>query len=64
MTVELPVAVLCANVILDERINPLQIAGVIIMLTAISAMNYYKSLKRRMNPQPPQSFERPSSQSR
>jgi len=45
MTVELPVAVLCASVVLNEQINPAQVAGIIIMLASISTMNYYKSLK-------------------
>jgi drug/metabolite transporter (DMT)-like permease len=45
MTVELPVAVLCAGLVLNERISALQIIGIIIMLVAISAMNYYKSLE-------------------
>ena len=45
MTVELPVAVLCAGVLLNESVSPLQIAGIIIMLAALSAMNYYKSIK-------------------
>ena len=47
MAVELPVAVLCASVILKEHVSPLQIAGIVIMLAAISAMNYYKSLKSK-----------------
>ncbi len=47
MTVELPVAVLCARIILHERISPLQSAGIIIMLASISAMNYYKVLKSK-----------------
>ncbi len=46
MTIEFPVAVLCAHFVLHERISPIQIAGIIIMLTAISAMNYFKSLKK------------------
>lgn len=45
MTVELPVAVLCASMVLNERISPMQVAGIMIMLAAISAMNYYKLLK-------------------
>jgi drug/metabolite transporter (DMT)-like permease len=44
MTVELPVAIICATIVLNERISVLQIAGILIMLIAISAMNYYKSL--------------------
>ena len=44
MTIELPVAVLCASVVLDEHVSPLQIAGIIVMLAAISAMNYYKTV--------------------
>lgn len=42
MTVEFPVAVLCAYIILNETIHPVQIAGIIMMLAAITAMNYYK----------------------
>lgn len=42
MSVELPVAVLCASLVLKENINFLQIAGIVVMLTAISAMNYLK----------------------
>lgn len=45
MTVELPVAILCARIVLKEHISPLQSAGIIIMLASISAMNYYKVLK-------------------
>jgi drug/metabolite transporter (DMT)-like permease len=44
MTVELPVAIICATIVLNERISVLQIVGILIMLIAISAMNYYKSL--------------------
>jgi len=47
MTVELPVAVICAGIVLNENVSPLQIAGIVIMLVAISAMNYYKSLKTK-----------------
>jgi len=47
MTVELPVAVICARVVLNEQISPMQVAGIIIMLAAIFAMNYYKSLKSK-----------------
>jgi len=47
MTVELPVAVICAGIVLHESVSPLQMAGIIIMLVAISAMNYYKSLKTK-----------------
>ena len=47
MTVELPVAILCARIILKEQISPLQIAGIIIMLASILAMNYHKLLKSR-----------------
>jgi len=45
MTIELPVAVLCAGIVLNEQVSPMQVAGIIIMLAAISAMNYYKSFK-------------------
>lgn len=44
MTVELPVAIICATIVLNERTSPVQIAGILIMLIAISVMNYYKSL--------------------
>ena len=47
MTVELPVAVLCASIVLKEHTSPVQLAGILIMLAAIAAMNYYKSLKTR-----------------
>lgn len=47
MTVEFPVAVLCAYIVLHEAISPVQIAGIIVMLTSISAMNYYKSSKTK-----------------
>lgn len=49
MTIELPVAVICAVVVLNEHISPVQIAGIVVMLTAISTMNYYKSLKNKSN---------------
>lgn len=49
MTIELPVAVICAVVVLNEHISPVQIAGIVVMLTAISIMNYYKSLKNKSN---------------
>ena len=42
MTVELPVAVMCAWLILGENMTLLQIAGVAILLTAIAVMNYSK----------------------
>lgn len=45
MTIELPVAVICASIILQERIDALQIAGIVAMLAAISFMNFYKSRK-------------------
>jgi drug/metabolite transporter (DMT)-like permease len=45
MTIELPVAIICAGLILNEHINMVQIAGILIMLVAISVMNYYKALK-------------------
>lgn len=49
MTIELPVAVLCANIILNEHISSLQIGGIAVMLGAISAMNYHKSFKSKKN---------------
>lgn len=47
MTVEFPVAVLCAYIVLHEAISPVQIAGIIMMLASIAAMNYYKSSKTK-----------------
>jgi len=47
MTVELPVAILCARIVLKEHISPLQSAGIVIMLASISAMNYYKVMKSK-----------------
>jgi drug/metabolite transporter (DMT)-like permease len=47
MTIELPVAILCSIVVLNEHISLLQIVGMIVMLTAISTMNYYKSFKTK-----------------
>ena len=47
MTIELPVAVLCAIVVLNEHISPIQTVGIVVMLTAISTMNYYKLLKKQ-----------------
>lgn len=42
MTVELPVAVICAWLILGENMTAVQIAGVVLLLTAIVVMNYSK----------------------
>src|SRR5574344_2283769 len=42
MTVELPVAILCARIILGEHISALQCTGIIIMLSSICLMNYIK----------------------
>nr|WP_295875505.1 DMT family transporter [uncultured Chitinophaga sp.] len=47
MTVEFPVAVLCAYIVLHEAISPVQIAGIVVMLASIAAMNYYKSSKTK-----------------
>ncbi|SFM83966.1 Threonine/homoserine efflux transporter RhtA [Chitinophaga sp. YR627] len=47
MTIEFPVAVICAHIVLKEAVSPLQIGGIVVMLAAIAAMNYYKSLKTR-----------------
>jgi drug/metabolite transporter (DMT)-like permease len=45
MTVELPVAVLCAHFILDESISYLHGFGIAIMLMAIIFMNWVKPVK-------------------
>lgn len=42
MTVELPVAVICAWLILGESMTAVQIGGVVILLTAIAVMNHSK----------------------
>lgn len=42
LTLELPVAVCCAHFILHEELSPLQIAGIIIMLAAITVLNLSK----------------------
>lgn len=42
MTVELPVAVICAWLILGETVTAVQVAGVALLLTAIAVMNYSK----------------------
>lgn len=42
LTVELPVAVLCAHFILKEEISTIQVVGIVIMLGAIVYMNIYK----------------------
>ena len=45
MTVELPVAIICARIVLKEQIGSLQIVGIVIMLASICIMNYYKVLR-------------------
>lgn len=47
MTVELPIAIICARIVLKEQVSALQVAGIIIMLVSISAMNYYKVIKTK-----------------
>ena len=47
MTIELPLEVLCAYLVLGEHISLSQIVGIIVMLAAISVMNYHKSLKAK-----------------
>lgn len=42
MTVEMPTAVLCAHFLLHEHLTLLQIIGVIVLLSAVAAMNYFK----------------------
>lgn len=50
MTVELPVAVLCAHIVLNEQLGWTQGCGVLLMLLSISALNYYKvSRKTNLN---------------
>lgn len=45
MTIELPVAALCANIVLHEQLDAIQLTGIWIMLVAIASMNYYKLKK-------------------
>lgn len=47
MTVELPVAIVCAFVLLGEQVSALQILGVAVMLASIAFMNYYKLSKSK-----------------
>lgn len=47
MTVELPVAVICAHLVLGEHVGALQAAGVAIMLVSISFMNYCRTKPER-----------------
>ena len=47
MTIELPTAILCAHYLLHESVSIKQFIGILIMLLAISAMNYYKIRKKR-----------------
>lgn len=49
MTVELPVAVLCAHIVLNEQLDWSQGCGVLLMLLSISALNYYKVLRKSKN---------------
>ena len=49
MTVELPVAVVCAWLILGENMTAVQIAGVVLLLTAIAVMNYSKQTTTNSN---------------
>lgn len=49
MTVELPVAVICAWLILGENMTAVQIAGVVLLLTAIVVMNYSKQTTTTSN---------------
>lgn len=47
MTIELPVAVLCAHIVLKESLNLIQILGIIIMIAAIVSMSVYKNMRVR-----------------
>lgn len=46
MTAELPVAVICAHVVLHEPVNGLQITGIVIMLGAITVLQLYTHRKK------------------
>jgi drug/metabolite transporter (DMT)-like permease len=45
MTIEFPIALICAHIVLNEKLSLLQIAGVVFMLAAICTMNYHKNTK-------------------
>lgn len=47
LTLELPVAVVCAHFILKENITLMQVLGIIVMLAAITFMNLYKVKKTK-----------------
>lgn len=49
LTLEMPVAVMCAHVILKEDVSFLQIVGIMIMLAAIIFMNLYKLKVEKRN---------------
>ena len=49
MSVELPVAVLCAHLVLAEELSTIQMCGVFVMLMAIATMNYYKFKNNKSN---------------
>lgn len=47
LTLELPSAIFFAHLVLNEQINFIQIIGVLIMLSAIIFMNYFKSKQKK-----------------
>lgn len=50
LTLELPAAVLCAYIILNEKVTPLQIVGILIMLCSIIYLNVNKNRKEKKLP--------------
>lgn len=43
MTIELPVAILCASLIIGEHISVSQTCGIVLMFSSICVMNYFKN---------------------
>lgn len=46
MTIELPIAVICAHLVLGESLSKIQLLGIVTMLGAIVWMNYVKTKKQ------------------
>lgn len=46
LTMELPVAVICAHFILKEEITAIQVAGILLMFGSIVYLNWYKDRRR------------------
>jgi len=46
MTIELPIAIICAHLVLGESLSKIQLMGIVTMLGAIVWMNYVKTKKQ------------------